>query len=48
MGLQPQEAVFLDDLEENIVAANELGFRGVLFADNAQAIGEIEAHLRRQ
>ena len=48
MGLQPQEAVFLDDLEENIVAANELGFQGVLFADNAQAIGEIEAHLRRQ
>jgi epoxide hydrolase-like predicted phosphatase len=45
MNLRPEEAVFLDDVEENIVAARELGFHGVLFANNAQAIGEIEALL---
>jgi len=47
MGLRPEQAVFLDDVPENIVVARELGFRAVLYADNAQAIGEIEAHLRR-
>ncbi|MEE2830513.1 MAG: HAD-IA family hydrolase, partial [Myxococcota bacterium] len=47
MKLLAEEAVFLDDVEENVVAARELGFHAVLFADNAQAIAEIEAHLQQ-
>ena len=45
MNLQPAEAVFLDDVEENVVAARELGFHAVWFVDNRQAVREIEGHL---
>ena len=46
MNVRPEHALLLDDLEENIVAAEEFGFHGVLFANNAQAIEEIEGLLR--
>jgi epoxide hydrolase-like predicted phosphatase len=46
MALQPGECVFLDDVEENVVAAREVGFHAVLFANNAQAINDIEVCLR--
>ena len=46
MNLRPTEAVFVDDMEENIVAANELGFHGILHIDNKQTIARIEAILK--
>ncbi len=48
LGVQPQEMIFLDDVEPNILAARECGIHGILFQNNAQAIAEIEACLREQ
>ena len=45
LGVAPEECLFLDDLEHNVVAARELGMAAVQFVDNAQAISEIEALL---
>jgi epoxide hydrolase-like predicted phosphatase len=45
LGVHPTEAVFLDDVEANVVAAREVGMRAVLFRDTSQAIIEVEAHL---
>jgi epoxide hydrolase-like predicted phosphatase len=47
LGLQPSEVVFLDDVEEWVAAARELGIHGIPSRDNAQAIAEIEAYLKR-
>ncbi|HEU4409063.1 MAG TPA: HAD family phosphatase [Polyangiaceae bacterium] len=35
LGVAPGEAIFVDDRHENIVAAERVGLRGVLFADAA-------------
>lgn len=32
-GIEPGDAVFIDDLEENVVAANDFGLHGLLFTD---------------
>lgn len=32
-GLKPDEAVFIDDREDNVAAANEVGIHGLVFAD---------------
>ena len=40
--IQPAEALFLDDRLENIQAAHLLGFRTLLFQDNAQAIPALQ------
>ncbi|MFI5276643.1 MAG: HAD-IA family hydrolase, partial [Ktedonobacterales bacterium] len=45
LGVQPAEVIFLDDAPSNIVAARDFGIHGVLFQDNTQAIGAIEALL---
>jgi putative hydrolase of the HAD superfamily len=45
LGVRPGEAVFLDDLEANVVAAREVGMRAVLFQSTAQAISDVEACL---
>jgi epoxide hydrolase-like predicted phosphatase len=45
LGVHPDEAVFLDDLETNVVAAREVGMRAVLFQSTAQAIDDVEACL---
>jgi FMN phosphatase YigB (HAD superfamily) len=47
LGVQPHEMIFLDDAEPNILAARECGIQAIHFHDNAQAIAEIEACLRR-
>jgi putative hydrolase of the HAD superfamily len=44
-GLQPAECLFLDDIETNCEAATALGMHAVRFADNDQAIAEMEAAL---
>lgn len=43
LGIEPHEAVFLDDREGAITGAEAVGMHGVLFQDNAQAIATIEA-----
>ena len=39
----PQDAVLLDDLEENVEGARAAGMEAVLFLDTAQAIADLEA-----
>lgn len=46
LGVEPEEVVFLDDSEENVVAAQAFGIRAVLFKDTGQAIADIEGCLR--
>jgi len=48
LGVQPQEVVFLDDIERNIAAATDCGFHAIQYKNNAQAIGEIERCLQAQ
>jgi epoxide hydrolase-like predicted phosphatase len=48
LGVPPQEMIFLDDVERNILAARECGVHAILFQNNAQAIAEIETCLRDQ
>jgi putative hydrolase of the HAD superfamily len=48
LGVQPQEMIFLDDVERNILAARECGVHAMLFENNAQAIAEIKACLCEQ
>lgn len=38
----PQEAVFVDDMPENVTAASALGINGIHFLDTGQTILEIE------
>jgi putative hydrolase of the HAD superfamily len=45
LGLPAGACLFLDDLDVNVAAARELGFRAIQFHDTAQAIAEIEAAL---
>jgi putative hydrolase of the HAD superfamily len=44
-GLAPSECLFLDDNEQNVEAARELGMLAIQFRSNEQAIGEIRAAL---
>ena len=44
-GLEPDDCMFLDDIETNCDAAASLGMHAVRFSDNDQAIAEIEAAL---
>lgn len=43
LGLQPSEVIFVDDHEEVMVSAREMGMHCIEFKDNAQVIAEIEA-----
>jgi len=45
LGIQPEEMVFLDNIKENVAAANELGIQAVLFRETTQAIADIQAYL---
>ena len=42
LGVRPQQAIFVDDLQENIDAANELGIHGIRFTDTQQAIADVK------
>jgi putative hydrolase of the HAD superfamily len=42
LGLPAEACAFVDDLEINVAAARELGFRGVHFTDTGRAIAELE------
>ncbi len=41
--IRPEEAVFLDDTRENILAAERLGIRGILFCSQEQAKEELRS-----
>lgn len=45
LAVRAEEAVLLDDVEENVEGARAVGMRAVRFGDNAQAIGELNAAL---
>lgn len=40
-GLKPEECVFLDDTEKNIIAARAVGMKGIVFKTKEQAIEEL-------
>jgi putative hydrolase of the HAD superfamily len=46
LGVEPSQAVFIDDMEVNCVAAREVGMVAVQFHDAEQAIAEVRAALR--
>jgi epoxide hydrolase-like predicted phosphatase len=41
-GIQPQEAVFIDDLPENVEAGRRFGINAIQYIDTAQAIADIQ------
>lgn len=45
LGVQPEEIVFLDDVQRNVAAAAAYGMRAILFTDTAQAIADVQALL---
>jgi len=45
LGVAPKEAVFVDDLEENVAAALRVGIRAIRFVDTAQVIHDIKSML---
>jgi HAD superfamily hydrolase (TIGR01509 family) len=45
LGVQPQEAIFIDDEPRFIAGAQAVGMTGVLFTDTAQAIAQVQAYL---
>lgn len=46
LGIKPQEAIFIDDLDYNIKAANELGMKGILFTDNKKTLAQLENFIK--
>lgn len=45
VGLEPEQCIFIDDMEINVEAANDLGIHGVHFRETAQARAEVHALL---
>ena len=41
-GLSADECIFIDDIEENVVAFETLGIHGIVFKNHKQATSEIE------
>jgi len=46
LDLRPEEIIFLDDVEQVVAAAREVGIHAIQFKDNSQAIADIEARLQ--
>lgn len=44
-GIDPEESVFIDDVERNIEGAQALGFAGIVFTDHDSAERQLEALL---
>jgi putative hydrolase of the HAD superfamily len=44
-GVQPDQAIFVDDVEKNIAACEALGIHGVLFRTSQQALAEVNRYL---
>lgn len=41
LGLQAQETIFIDDLERNVIGAEQVGMHGVLFKSTDETIGQV-------
>lgn len=46
LGIQPEEIIFLDDIEETVTAARTFGIHAILFQETTQAIAAIQACLQ--
>ncbi len=46
LGVQPEETIFLDDVEPHVAAAREYGIQAILFQNTTQAISDIEDRLQ--
>jgi len=46
LGVQPQEAVFVDDMPANVEAARALGIHGIRFQNPAQAMADVREAMR--
>jgi putative hydrolase of the HAD superfamily len=42
LGVSPQEAVFIDDMKKNVIAARELGMHAILFKNKAETLRKLE------
>jgi putative hydrolase of the HAD superfamily len=42
---RPAEAIFIDDVQENVEAAQAIGMAGIRFQSTAQTLAEIERYL---
>ena len=47
LGVQPAEAVFVDDFARNIEGARAIGMPAVHFKNTAQAVAEVRAWVER-
>ena len=47
-GVAPQEAVFLDDFQENITGAQAIGMNAIHFTDPGQALQQLKSMLNSQ
>ena len=47
VGVAPGEAVFIDDMPDNIAAAKAVGMHGIRFVSREQALAELEALLKQ-
>ncbi|WP_028660379.1 HAD-IA family hydrolase [Nocardioides insulae] len=47
MDTAPEEVVFIDNLEDNVAAASELGMHSILHLDNRSTLAHIGAQLKR-
>ncbi|MCL2869672.1 HAD-IA family hydrolase [Candidatus Saccharibacteria bacterium] len=47
LGVKPNECVFVDNLQRNMIAAKDVGMQGVLFSDTKDAIADINQILKQ-
>lgn len=45
LGVRPEEAVFIDDIEENVIGARKAGLHGIHFRGTDQTIAEVRRYL---
>ena len=45
LGVEPQETIFLDDVQACVEGARQVGMTAITFVDNDQAIAELESRL---
>jgi putative hydrolase of the HAD superfamily len=45
LGIQPSEAIYVDDVGENVQVAQSLGLLGIVFTTTDQVIAEVQTHL---
>lgn len=48
LGVEAQEAVFIDDVPANIKGAKQVGMKGILFTSREQTLTELQAILESE